>query len=157
LDGAVYFGKSGIEKLLLDYLELDPSARKRLQNEENEQTSWRRRLEREGVLRTIQHLMGEHPTLTIGSLLGSAAFIGLQAFAALGTWRALADRTLPLNSRLMFALLGLFPIYLFFASQVGWAMPSRFHAPAEFALCLLASVGLRSIRPNFTFQNSLTR
>lgn len=138
-DGVVYFAKSGVERLMLDYLDVDPSARASLQDR---QSGFRRRIERDGALHTFQRVLSEHPSLMLGSLLASVVFVVILSLAVLGAWRAIVDHALPIKARLMLGLVSVFPLYLFLASQVIGAMQSRHRAPAEFAFCLLAAIGL---------------
>ncbi len=139
-DGLVYFAKSGVEKLMLDYLDVDPSARIRLQDR---QAGFRRQLDRDGPLRTFQRILSEHPFLILGSLVASVAFVALVVLAVVGAWRVLVDHALPHKARLMLSLVAAFPLYLFAVSQVIGAMQSRHRAAAEFAFCPLAAIGLR--------------
>lgn len=142
-DGIAFIAKSGVEKLVLDYLHVDPIVRGRLQNQE---TGVRKQLEREGVLRTIQGKFLEYPKVMLASALGALAWMCLVCLAAVGVWRGIVDRGLRLNERITLGLIALFPPYVFLTSQIVTAMQSRHRAPAEFAICLLAVIGLRHLK-----------
>lgn len=139
-DGLIFFAKSGFERLMLDYLDVDPSARVRLQDR---QSGFRRQLDRNGALQTSQRMLREHPLLTLGAALASLAFLAMVVLAAVGAWRVLVDHALPNETRLMLGLVAAFPLYLFAVSQSISAVQSRHRAVAEFAFCLLAAIGLR--------------
>jgi 4-amino-4-deoxy-L-arabinose transferase-like glycosyltransferase len=139
-DAIVYFPKSGVEKLLLDYRDVEPSARIGLQDK---QAGYRVQMEREGTLGAAQQILREHPALMILAVLGALLFTGMLGLAALGGWRGIRDRDLSLGARLMLGLIALFPFYVFLTSQVVNTMKSRLRAPAEFCICLLVAIGVR--------------
>ncbi len=137
-DGLAFFGKSGIERITIDYLALSSSA-KSLQDPER---GWRRHLEEHGIVRTTYYLAHTLGAVFFISLIGAALTVCLTALAIVGAahfaaqWRALR------KPRVMTGLLlAVLIIYVFWFSQVINAMQSRHRAPAEFALVLLAVVG----------------
>ncbi|HET7198211.1 MAG TPA: hypothetical protein VFI86_06055, partial [Burkholderiales bacterium] len=122
--------KSGIERVTLDYLDLFPEARGRLQASDG---GWRSALEQRGFGGALAGLLSAQPALVLSSALAAVLFTGLMALALGG---ALALRR---NREAM--RLALFVLYVFATAQAVDAAQSRHRAPAEFALCVLALAG----------------
>lgn len=125
--------KSGIERLVLDYLDLFPEARAALQDTRE---GWRARLERHGARGALAEIWREQAALVLvsgGAAVLFALFMGLALVGAFSSNRL----------RLMLAL---FVLYIFFTAQAIDAAQSRHRAPAEFALCLLAVAGFARLR-----------
>lgn len=139
-DAGVFVLKSGIERLVIDYFETTEKVRDALQEEGD---GWRARLERIGLVGLLKWLIKEHPAILLPSIIGSAIFAAIWlaalygAYSVMGRWKQLSR---PL--RFMWLVVLLFPVYVFFVSQVVDAMQSRHRAPAEFTLCLLVAVAI---------------
>lgn len=128
--------KSGVERIVIDYLDLYPETKRELQDSD---TGWRARVEQRGVAAALLDVFREQPGLMISSALGAALFLILMALAAYGAWsRVRAGRE--------WLLLGAFVVYIFATAQAVDAAHSRHRAPAEFALCILAIAGWTALR-----------
>ncbi len=134
-DLAVLGGKSGIERVVLDYLDLYPESRRELQNAD---TGWRSRVESRGVAAALLEVFQEQPGLIVSSALGAVLFLVFAALAAYGALSRIRERE--------WLLLALFVLYVVATSQVVDAAQSRHRAPAEFALSLLAVAGWLALR-----------
>lgn len=121
--------KSGIERVVLDYLDLYPE-RRALQDPGS---GWRKALEEKGVAGALREI---DASLLVVSAIGALLFGILMLFALVGAWRFLA------TGRLMLVV---FVLYIFATATVVDAAQSRHRAPAEFALCLLAAAGLAAL------------
>ena len=128
--------KSGIERVVLDYLDLFPDQRSGVQRTDS---GWRRRLEQDGAAATLRALATQAPVLMLISLAGAAAFGALMLLALRGAFAPAADAKLRLA-------LAAFVVYIFVTAQAVDAASSRHRAPAEFALCLLAMLALAERR-----------
>jgi hypothetical protein len=124
--------KSGIERVVLDYLDLFPDKRKQIQESDS---GWRKQLEVNGPIAALKALLAGNWALTVISLAGAVAFTLLMALAIKGAFSAAADNRLKL-------LLAGFVVYVFVTAQAVDAAASRHRAPAEFAICLLALLAL---------------
>lgn len=142
-DAVVFFGKTGLNKLLLDYLQLFPQARRDLQDSRQ---SWRIKWEKDGPLEMLAYLWEKYSVLLFISLIASAACVIIMALALVGAARVLteiwAEKFDPIKASLA-ALTIAIPVYVFGVSQVVNAMQSRHRAPAEFAIILLAGLAVR--------------
>jgi hypothetical protein len=118
--------KSGIERVVLDYLDLYPE-RRALQDPGS---GWRKALEERGVAAALKEI---DASLLAVSAIGAALFAILMVLALVGAWRFLA------TGRVMLVV---FVLYVFATATAVDAAQSRHRAPAEFALCLLAAAGL---------------
>lgn len=137
-DAMAFFGKSGIERLTIDYLALSSGA-KSLQDPER---GWRRQLEEHGLIQTARSLSETLGAVFLISVIGAVLMLCLVAFAFGGTLHFVAQwRTLRAPRVVAGLLLASLVLYIFWFSQVINAMQSRHRAPAEFALVLLAVVG----------------
>jgi hypothetical protein len=150
-DALVFLGKSGVEKLTFDYFGADESLRADLQNED---TGWRHQMEVEGLATTIYSIATRAPGILLSSLVGSALLVTLWAGYAVSGWKLLAGigsngrqrhGAAPESSMLALAVF-LFPLYVFAVSQAVDAMQSRHRAPAEFAICIFAALGIFALR-----------
>lgn len=145
-DALVFVGKSGVGRLVLDYLNLFPASRDELQDS---RASWRLRWEKEGPAATLLYLYRNHGSLLLITALASALCAGIFALAFLGIlnlarW-AIQSSQSPQQRITIFVVITA-PFYIFATSQVVNAMQSRHRAPAEFAVLILAAFGLRAIR-----------
>jgi len=129
--------KSGIERLLLDYLNLYPDSRSELQAADG---GWRSRVDRGGAAALLD-LARSQPALVATAAAGALAFTLLMALALYGAlrWARKGERS---AERL--ALIG-FVIYIFATTQAADAAQSRLRACAEFAICVLALAGWKAL------------
>lgn len=139
-DAMAFFGKSGVERVTIDYLAL--SSRAHTNALQDPERGWRRQLEEHGPIQTARTLSKTLGPVFFISVAGAALMLCLVVFAAIGTLPFLAQwrdvRTPRVAAGLLLATL---VIYTFWFSQVINAVQSRHRAPAEFALVLLAVVG----------------
>ena len=133
-DLAALGAKSGIERVLLDYLDLYPEQRRELQDWTG---GWRQRLEAEGPVRAFMAMAAANPALVLASGAGALLFAALMVLAVVGAL------TLAWRGRFMLAF---FVVYVMLTAMVVDAAQSRHRAPAEFALCLLAVAGIAALR-----------
>ena len=131
--------KSGIERIVLDYLDLYPEDRATLQNSDG---GWRESVEQRGPVKALFELLRARPGLVFWSALGAVLFLVFMALALVGAFSANAGA----ESRRRRGLLALFVLYVLATAQVVDAAQSRHRAPAEFALCLLAVAGWAALR-----------
>ena len=134
IDMAVMGFKSGIERLVLDYLYLYPAERSELKVAE---TGWRSRVDSGGAGALLE-LARQQPVLIATATTGALAFTLLMLFAVYGAarWARSPERL---------ALVA-FVIYIFATTQAVDAAQSRLRAPAEFAICLLAIAGWQALK-----------
>jgi hypothetical protein len=144
-DGMVFLGKSGIEKVTVDYLDTADGSRAALQDEN---TGWRKQWESNGTLATGVYLFTKYPGLIISSIVGALLMLTLWILAALGILSAFRriKSEMRIEEKFILLCLALFPLYVFAVSQVVDAMQSRHRAPSEFALCILAVLGWSMLR-----------
>lgn len=139
-DTAVFLGKSGIERLTIDYLPLAGGQRGALQDSRG---GWRARLENAGLAATLGHLWQTQGIVLVLSAAGSAlmlAFSLATLYGALALWR---DRfRLDSGQRLVAAMLASLPLYVLVFSQLVDALQSRHRAPAEAAMVLVSAYGV---------------
>lgn len=134
----VFVGKSGVERVSIDYLELNKSARTLLQDD---RTGWRQRLEREGPMAAVRYLWQTQGEVLVISLLGSALMLVMISLAVIGGWSLISTKEAAGGARYISWLLISLPIYILVFSQLVNAMQSRHRAPAEAAIVLLAVIG----------------
>jgi len=139
-DVGVLTVKSGIERIVLDYLDLYPESRKELQNSDS---GWRAQVEQRGAVAALWEVFRQQPGLIVSSALGAALFVVFMALAVCGAWSRIRGRTIYSREWL---LLAAFVVYIFATAQAVDAAHSRHRAPAEFALCILAVAGWLALR-----------
>lgn len=138
-DTIVFLSKSGIERLLIDYMGMNEESREQLQST---QDGWRRRLESEGPIEALRYLWLTQGVVLILSLVGVLLTLTLMMLAAKGAWTLLADaKTHASGYRAVVSLLVALPVYIIVFSQVVIAVQSRHRAPAESAIVVLAVFG----------------
>jgi hypothetical protein len=133
--------KSGVERLVLDYLDLFPESRDALQSSES---GWRARVEQRGALATFAELLRAQPGLVLISAGSAALFVAFVALAVAGALYASAAQNG--GARRLRWLLAAFVLYTIATAQAVDAAQSRHRAPAEFALSLLAVAGFAALR-----------
>lgn len=141
-DATVFFAKSGVERITLDYLALVPESGAI----QSPQDGWRRQLELHGVAHTASYLWASFGGMLIVSIAGAVITLTLVLLAVAGVLGSLRHRRdMDSTARWLVAALTAVMLYTFLFSQVLNAMQSRQRAPAEFALVLLATVGLHGL------------
>jgi hypothetical protein len=139
-DAAVFFGKSGIERLTVDYFGSDAQFKALT----NTQSGWRQHLDTTGPMTTLRYVWRVMGTTLLISLAASALLVAMMALALYGAVtlaRKVRDRSRDGAARFTAIVLLVLPIYIFVFSLVVIAIQSRQRAPAEFALVLLAVYG----------------
>jgi hypothetical protein len=129
--------KSGVERLVLDYLDLFPESRAALQDTGE---GWRAQVERHGPVAAMKQMFLRQPGLMTVSGVFSILFIIFLLFSILG-----------IKHKPLLLYAG-FVVYIFLTAQAIDAAQSRHRAPAEFALCLLAVAGWQRLRQRMTQQ-----
>ena len=127
--------KSGIERIVIDYLDFYPETKRELQDGAS---GWRAQVEQRGAAAALLAVFREQPGLILFSGIGAALFTVFMAFAAYGAWSRIRSRE--------WLLLAAFVVYIFATAQAVDAAHSRHRAPAEFALCILAVAGWLALR-----------
>ena len=91
--------------------------------------------------------MARNPSLTLAAAGGALLFSGLMLLAVFGAfiWLRVAPDDTAASTRALRIMLIAFPLYVVTVSQLVDAAQSRHRAPAEFALCLLAAVGVAAL------------
>lgn len=153
-DATAFFAKSGVERLTIDYFALTDGAAE-LQDPDR---GWRQQVEVHGWPHTLRFLWRTMGATLVVSLAGAAAILGLFVLALIGALhflRRLGEIRAPgvMLGVLLIALVG----YVFLFAQVLNAMQSRQRAPAEFAIVLLAAVGLGILRSRSTNRREIAR
>lgn len=137
-DAAVFAFKSGVERIPIDYVGLDPAQRARLQNGD---LGWRRQLETDGPLAALGALWRDQGAVLVLGLLGVPLMAALWVLAARGAIRAWRNGPRRETGRAAVAVLAGLLVYIAAMSTVADTVQSRLRAPAEFALFLLAVAG----------------
>lgn len=138
----VMIGKSGVERLTIDYFEMNKQSRADLQNDSDD-TGWRVKWERQGPLAAIRYLWATQGTVLIISLISSLLVVIMMLLAVTGGWSLVHDnpaKTSGSRHAIAWLLAGL-SIYILVFSQVITAVQSRHRSPAESSLVLLAVIG----------------
>jgi AMP-binding enzyme/Dolichyl-phosphate-mannose-protein mannosyltransferase len=149
-DIAMYFAKSGVEKVTVDYLDLAPDVQELV----NKPYDWRDLLYSQGVIGAFKIMVAKHPALILTSLTGTILTVLFWIFAEVGTLCVLSNNAYTLQQRAFIAMLGAFPFYIVGVSLVGAEMQSRHRAPAEFALCVLAVLGWTALMQRISLQTA---
>lgn len=142
-DAMTFFGKSGVERITLDYLAGDRDVRAL----QNPKTGWRRQLELHGPLFTARYLWDTLGATLIVSIAAALAMLALFVLALIGAahfvrrWREIRTPEV-VTGWLLTSLV----VYTFVFSLVVDAVQSRQRAPAEFAVVLLAVCGYGALR-----------
>ena len=133
--------KSGLERVLLDYLDVFPAQRKEIQNGK---LGWRTQVEQQGLGAALLAIFQRNPALMLTAAGGALLISTLMLVAGLGARAWLRDGVTGGGTQEMSRLrllLVAFPLYILLTAQSVDAAQSRHRAPAEFALCLLAAAG----------------
>jgi hypothetical protein len=138
-DMGMFIGKSGVERLTIDYLELRGADHKSLQQDTG---GWRQRFEQEGALATIHYLWRSQGFVLALSVVGSLIMLVITFLAIVGGSSLFTQLRPNVQwQRGIVLLIVMLPLYVLFFSQVVNAMQSRHRAPAEGGLALLAVAG----------------
>jgi hypothetical protein len=139
-ESGVFFLKSGIEKVTIDYLGGGEGFRKL---REDPRGGWRSRLQQDGPYATFKYLWDEVGIVVVVSALGSILMVMWLCIATVGGWRLVrASAVSTANVYLTAFLLVVLPLYVFGVTQVVGLSQSRHRAPAEFALVVLGIYGV---------------
>lgn len=141
-DVAVYVSKSGVNRIVLDYFEV---AKEKTEQLQDPRTGWRSVWERSGAVAALRHLAAEYPRLlavTVIGIVGFGLFMVLVAIGAIRALRRLVLRLGSLEERFLWSVILMTPLYVLAVSQTTINVSSRNRAPAEFALTVLAVLGL---------------
>ena len=140
----MFVAKSGVNKVTKSYLQLFPEALAEIDDIETRK-SWRQRLEQDGLLDTFQFYYQRYSILVVAAAVAGALFAVVMAVAVYGTV-LLAIKYFrgegSVSRRCMEAFICIFPWYILLASMSSQRLQSRHRAPAEFAICLLFSIGI---------------
>lgn len=142
-DTAIFFSKSGIERVTIDYLSINVENRALIQKSSS---GWRSHLEKEGLGATIDYLWKTQGIVLIVSSLGALLMVMFSLSAFYGAKELLMDRIrMNLSNRFVAVLLMALPIYILLFSQSATSLQSRHRAPAEAALIILSVYGVNNI------------
>ncbi len=147
-DMAMYFAKSGVEKVTIGYLDLAHDVQELV----NKPSDWRDLMYSRGIIGALKVMLAEHPGLILTSLAGVILTVLFWILAEVGTFGALSDTAYTFQQKAFIALLGAFPFYVLAVSLVAAEMQSRHRAPAEFALCVLAVLGWMELRQRISLR-----
>jgi len=130
-DFIVIFGKSGINRFLLDYFQFDMKLRRKLRDQWK---GWRTIWKSKGFLKTIEYMYKENKLIMIVNIVASIFCTGLSLFFVAGLVLFLKDSEILFQIRILYVL---FPIYIFSVSQVVKRMSSRHRCPYEFIVAFI--------------------
>ncbi len=142
-DILIFVGKSGIERISIDYLEINIDARSELQDSHR---GWRPRLEKEGVTAAIVYLWKTQGAVFVISIVGSILIFMIVSLAAFGGFKIIRRHGRAYGEHSVHLLLIALPLYILLFSQVVDAVQSRHRAPAEAAIVLLFAIGIARIK-----------
>jgi Dolichyl-phosphate-mannose-protein mannosyltransferase len=145
-DTGVFFFKSGVERISVDYFADDQQTRLLQTRNGN---GWRQYWDKHGALATIRYgweVLGI--TLVISALAAGVqvALILLAVAGAVHLVGRIRNQAQPQAAKLADFLILALPVYVLIFSQLADATQSRHRAPAEFALAILATHGVRLVR-----------
>ncbi len=143
----MFFVKSGINKMTKSYLQLFPEALAEIDDLET-RDSWRQRLEQDGIWDTFVYYYQRYSILVILAAVAGVLFAVVMVLSVYGTvvlGIKYFGKEGSVGRRCMTAMICLFPWYILAASLSSQRLQSRHRAPAEFAICLLFSVGVSSL------------
>jgi hypothetical protein len=146
-DAAVFFGKSGVERLTVDYFGSDAQFNS-LTSIDN---GWHKRLDTASPIMTLRylwHVMGATLLISLAASALLVAMIALAICGAVALVSEVSDAERAKSARFATIVLIVLPLYMFVFSLVVIAVQSRQRAPAEFAIVLLAVYGWRTL-PSF--------
>jgi hypothetical protein len=140
----MFFAKSGINKVTKSYLQLFPEALAEIDDIATRK-SWRQRLEQDGLPDTLRFYYQRYSILVVVAAVAGALFALVMALAVYGTILLVIKYFRgegSMGRRCMEAFVCLFPWYILLASMSSQRLQSRHRAPAEFAVCVLLSIGV---------------
>jgi hypothetical protein len=145
-DTEVLLFKSGVERITVDYFANDQQVRILQTRDGN---GWRQYWDKHGALATMRYAWQVLGITFLISMLAAAVQVALILLAVVGAVHVVglirhhtAHEATKLAEFLVLAL----PIYILIFSQLADAAQSRHRAPAEFALAILATHGIRQTR-----------
>jgi hypothetical protein len=144
-DALVFWGKSGIERITVDYLGSD----EQYQALTSVESGWRQHLDYSGPMATLRYAWDVTGPKLLLSFAASVLLIAMILLALRGAVTLLRPLRAPAAepaARLAAMILSILPVYLFAFSLVVMSMRSGHRAPAEFALVILAAYGLETLR-----------
>lgn len=154
-DALVFWGKSGIERLTLDYR----ASGDQFKALTSVDSGWREHFDTSGPMATLRYTWRVAGPVLFISFVGSALFIAmimLSLYGAVVSVRQLRSGTTDPATRVAASILIILPVYLFAFSLVTIFVRSGLRAGAEFALVILAVYGLEKLRtPKEPLQQSV--
>jgi 4-amino-4-deoxy-L-arabinose transferase-like glycosyltransferase len=147
-DVVIYFAKSGVEKVTIDYLDLAPDVQELV----NRPFDWRDQLNSQGMIGSLKGMLVQHPRLILLSLTSVIFIVLLWTLAEVGVIFAIKGNTYTAQQRTFIAMLGVFPFYVLAISLWTGGLQTRHRAPAEFALCVMAVLGWSELRRRISLQ-----
>jgi hypothetical protein len=145
-DAEVFLFKSGIERITVDYLANDRQTQTLQTRNGN---GWRQYWDKHGALAAIRYawqVLGVTFLISVFAAAVQAAFIVLAVVGAVHVAGLIRRHAAYEASRLAEFLVLALPLYVLIFSQLADANQSRHRAPAEFALAILATHGIRRAR-----------
>ena len=146
-DAAIFLGKSGVERLTVDYFASDAQFLALT----NTESGWRQHLDTADLMTNLRYSWSELGAILFISLAGSVLILAMNVLASCGAVslvRGMNDQPDTATRNFTAILLIILPIYIFLFSLVVVTLQSRQRAPAEFALVLLAVYGAQKL-PSF--------
>jgi len=141
-DLLAFFGKSGVEAVMLDYLNYAPDLRSNLRMRGN---TWRRDLDQHGIIYVIGDLFKKQPIVNGLALIGILLMLSIWFLYFLGIYKLVYNRSLLHRWAIsLLFLIGFFPFYVFVTSTLANNVQSRHRAPSEFSIVVIAAIGLFS-------------
>jgi hypothetical protein len=145
-DAEVFLFKSGIERISVDYL-ADDRQTQTLQTRNG--NGWRQYWDKHGALAAIRYawqVLGVTFLISVFAAAVQVAFIVLAVVGAVHVAALIRQPAACEASRLAEFLVLALPLYVLIFSQLADANQSRHRAPAEFALAILITHGIRRAR-----------
>ena len=142
-DGFVYFSKSSLEQLTVHYFHLGGD------EASNDADTWRSQADTEGLWVASLRFFKKHPFIVLSSIIAALFLICLWGLFVLGASFVMLnkDKIFDLQQRTGLIALSAFPFFMFFmVALVSISVPSRYRAPTEFAICIIAAVGWYFLR-----------
>jgi len=143
-DASVFVLQSGIERLTVDYLELTGADRKVIQQPLH---GWREKLIANGVIDTAATYLREHPVVVILSLIGILVMVTLWGLVVIGAISVCKNwLQIGREERIILTSMAFFVAYMFLPGTMFLYPGARYRSPVEPYICVLAVIGLASIK-----------